>query len=62
MALDKGTRNILIVGVIIGLGGLAYWYFRRTKKTFDNLGDGLKEEDREDVSLTDLINQSVNQN
>jgi len=27
MALDKGTRNIVIVGGIIGLGGLAYWYF-----------------------------------
>lgn len=50
MALDKGTRNIVIVGGIIGLGGLAYWWFTRRSgnekglifATSDLNGDGTK--------------------
>lgn len=32
MALNKTTRNLLIAGGVLAVGGLAYWYFRRRKK------------------------------
>jgi hypothetical protein len=43
MSLDKGTRNIVIVSAIIGLGSLAYWYFSIKKEKRE------KRERREEV-------------